>query len=44
MLVIESKKDEKTDDKDGKVLHKGISKDTLKSHLQYSDDVEVKGV
>ena len=43
MLVIESKKDEKTDDKDGKVLHKGISKRYFKKSFTIADDVEVKG-
>ena len=43
MLVIESKKDEKTDDKDGKVLHKGISKRYFKKSFTIADDVEIKG-
>ena len=43
MLVIESKKDEKTDDKDGKVLHKGISKRYFKKSFTIAEDVEVKG-
>ena len=43
MLVIESKKDEKTDDKDGKVLHKGISKRYFKRSFTIADDVKVNG-
>ena len=43
MLVIESKKEEKADDKDGKVLHKGISKRYFKKSFTIADDVEVKG-
>ena len=42
MLVIESKKEEKADDKDGKVLHKGISKRYFKKSFTIADDVEVK--
>jgi len=43
ILVIESKKEEKADDKDGKVLHKGISKRYFKKSFTIADDVEVKG-
>ena len=43
MLVIESKKEEKADDKDGKVLHKGISKRYFKKSFTIAEDVEVKG-
>ena len=44
MLTIESKEDEKSkDDKDGEVLHKGISKRYFKKSFTISDDVEVKG-
>ena len=44
MLTIESKEDEKSkDDKDGEVLHKGISKRYFKRSFTIADDVEVKG-
>ena len=42
MLTIESKED-KTKDKDGEVLHKGISKRYFKKSFTISDEVEVKG-
>ena len=42
MLTIESKED-KTKDKDGEVIHKGISKRYFKISFTISDDVEVKG-
>ena len=42
MLTIESKED-KTKDKDGEVIHKGISKRYFKKSFTISDDVEVKG-
>ena len=34
MLTIESKTEDKSKDKDGEVIYKGISKDTLKNRLQ----------
>ena len=43
MLVIESKKDEKTDDKDGKVLHKGIAKRYFKKSFTIAEDCKVIG-
>ena len=44
MLTIESKEDEKSkDDKDGEVLHKGISKRYFKKSFTIADDVEIKG-
>ena len=43
MLTIESKQDEKSKDKDGEVIHKGISKRYLKRSFTIADDVEVKG-
>ena len=44
MLTIESKEDEKSkDDKDGEVLHKGISKRYFKRSFTIADDVEVNG-
>ena len=42
MLTIESKED-KSKDKDGEVIHKGISKRYFKNSFTISDDVEVKG-
>ena len=42
MLTIESKED-KSKDKDGEVIHKGISKRYFKKTFTISDDVEVKG-
>ena len=42
MLTIESK-EEKSKDKDGEVIHKGISKRYFKKSFTISDDVEVKG-
>jgi len=42
MLTIESK-DDKSKDKDGEVIHKGISKRYFKKSFTISDDVEVKG-
>ena len=49
MLTIESKQDKskvsdlKSEDKDGEVIHKGISKRYFKKSFTISDDVEVKG-
>ena len=43
MLTIESKQDEKSKDKDGEVLHKGISKRYFKKSFTIADDVEIKG-
>ena len=43
MLTIESKQDEKSKDKDGEVIHKGISKRYCKRSFTIADDVEVKG-
>ena len=44
MLTIESKTEEKSkDDKDGEVIHKGISKRYFKKSFTIADDVEVKG-
>ena len=43
MLTIESKQDEKSKDKDGEVIHKGISKRYFKRSFTIADDVEVKG-
>ena len=43
MLTIESKQDEKSKDKDGEVIHKGISKRYFKRSITIADDVEVKG-
>ena len=44
MLTIESKTEEKSkDDKDGEVIHKGISKRYFKRSFTIADDVEVKG-
>tara|TARA_B100000902_G_scaffold103308_1_gene105592 strand:- start:7787 stop:8227 length:441 start_codon:yes stop_codon:yes gene_type:complete len=43
MLTIESKEDEKSKDKDGEVLHKGISKRYFKKSFTIADDVEIKG-
>ena len=43
MLTIESKQDEKSKDKDGEVIHKGISKRYFKRSFKIADDVEVKG-
>ena len=42
MLTIESKED-KSKDKDGEVIHKGISKRYFKKSFTISDDVVVKG-
>ena len=42
MLTIESKQDEKSKDKDGEVIHKGISKRYFKRSFTIADDVEVK--
>ena len=42
MLTIESKED-KSKDKDGEVIHKGISKRYFKKSFTIADDVEVKG-
>ena len=42
MLTIDSKED-KSKDKDGEVIHKGISKRYFKKSFTISDDVEVKG-
>ena len=43
MLTIESKED-KSKDKDGEVIHKGISKRYFKKSFTISDDVEVKAL
>ena len=50
MLTIESKTEDKSkvsdlksEDKDGEVIHKGISKRYFKKSFTISDDVEVKG-
>jgi len=43
MLTIESKEDEKSKDKDGEVLHKGISKRYFKKSFTIADDVEITG-
>ena len=43
MLTIESKPEDKSKDKDGEVIHKGISKRYFKKSFTISDDVEVKG-
>ena len=43
MLTIESKQDEKSKDKDGEVIHKGISKRYFKRSFTIADYVEVKG-
>ena len=43
MLTIESKQDEKSKDKDGEVIHKGISKRYFKRSFTIADEVEVKG-
>ena len=43
LLTIESKQDEKSKDKDGEVIHKGISKRYFKRSFTIADDVEVKG-
>ena len=42
MLTIESKED-KSKDKDGEVIHKGMSTRYFKKSFTISDDVEVKG-
>ena len=43
MLTIESKEDDKSKDKDGEVLHKGISKRYFKKSFTIADDVEING-
>ena len=43
MLTIESKQEDKSKDKDGEVLHKGISKRYFKKSFTIADDVEIKG-
>ena len=43
MLTIESKQEDKSKDKDGEVIHKGISKRYFKRSFTIADDVEVKG-
>ena len=43
MLTIESKEDDKSKDKDGEVLHKGISKRYFKKSFTIADDVEITG-
>jgi len=43
MLTIESKQEDKSEDKDGEVLHKGISKRYFKKSFTIADDVEIKG-
>jgi len=42
MLTIESKSEDKSD-KDGEVIHKGISKRYFKRSFTIADDVEIKG-
>ena len=42
MLTIESKQEDKSKDKDGEVIHKGISKRYFKRSFTIADDVEVK--
>ena len=43
MLTIESKQEDKSKDKDGEVLHKGISKRYFKKSFTIADNVEIKG-
>ena len=43
MLTIDSKEDDKSKDKDGEVLHKGISKRYFKKSFTIADDVEING-
>ena len=43
MLTIESIQEDKSKDKDGEVLHKGISKRYFKKSFTIADDVEIKG-
>ena len=43
MLTIESKQDEKKADKDGEVIHKGISQRYFKRSFTIADDIEIKG-
>ena len=43
MQTIESKQEDKSKDKDGEVLHKGISKRYFKKSFTIADDVEIKG-
>ena len=43
MLTIESKEDDKSKDKDGEVLHKGISKRQFTRSFTLADDVVVNG-
>ena len=43
MLTIESKQEDKSKDKDGEVLHKGISKRYFKKSFTIADDVEING-
>ena len=43
VLSIKSKKEEKEDTKDGKVIHKGIAKRYFSKAFTIADDVEVKG-
>ena len=43
MLTIESKEDDKSKDKDGEVLHKGISKRYFKKSFTIADDVKITG-
>ena len=43
ILTIESKQEDKSKDKDGEVIHKGISKRYFKRSFTIADDVEVKG-
>ena len=42
-LTIESKVKAKSKDKDGEVIHKGISKRYFKRSFTIADDVEIKG-
>ena len=43
ILTIESKQEDKSEDKDGEVLHKGISKRYFKKSFTIADDVEITG-
>ena len=43
ILTIESKQEDKSEDKDGEVLHKGISKRYFKKSFTIADDVEING-
>jgi len=43
VLSIKSKKEDKAEDKDGEILHKGIAKRYFSKSFTIADDVEVKG-